>query len=91
MYSKAFNTNHLIDVQEPNGQIAKKPTPCAIKKIEPFDHPMFALRTLREIKLLRFFEHENIIPIWDILPTNPPTKFDLFKELYLVQVWSSES
>lgn len=50
---------------------------------------MFALRTLREIKLLRFFEHENIIPIWDILPTAPPTNFSLFKELYLVQVGPS--
>lgn len=86
VFSKAFNTNHLIDVEEPGKGWTKKPTPCAIKKIEPFDHPMFALRTLREIKLLRFFEHENIIPIWDILPTNPPTNFSLFKELYLVQV-----
>lgn len=27
----------------------------AIKKILPFDHTLFCLRTLRELKLLRFF------------------------------------
>ena len=32
----------------------------AIKKISPFDHAMFCLRTLREIKLLRYFHHENV-------------------------------
>ena len=30
-------------------------TPVAIKRISPFDHAMFAQRTLREIKLLRHF------------------------------------
>lgn len=33
----------------------------AIKKITPFDHSMFCLRTLREMKLLRYFSHENVI------------------------------
>lgn len=55
----------------------------AIKKIQPFDHPMFALRTLREIKLLRYFDHENIITILDI---ERPRSFELFKEVYLIQV-----
>lgn len=32
----------------------------AIKKITPFDHSMFCLRTLREIKLLKHFNHENV-------------------------------
>ncbi|EPQ52016.1 Pkinase-domain-containing protein, partial [Gloeophyllum trabeum ATCC 11539] len=54
----------------------------AIKRITPFDHSMFALRTLREIKLLRHFHHENIISILDILR---PTSLDDFKEVYLVQ------
>lgn len=54
----------------------------AIKRISPFDHSMFCLRTLREIKLLRHFHHENIISILDIL--QPPT-FDDFREVYLVQ------
>jgi len=54
----------------------------AIKRITPFDHSMFCLRTLREIKLLRHFRHENIISILDIL--RPPNLED-FKEVYLVQ------
>jgi len=54
----------------------------AIKRITPFDHSMFCLRTLREIKLLRHFSHENIISILDIL--KPPSLED-FKEVYLVQ------
>ena len=54
----------------------------AIKRITPFDHSMFCLRTLREIKLLRHFNHENIIAILDILQ---PTNLDDFKEVYLVQ------
>ena len=54
----------------------------AIKRITPFDHTMFSLRTLREIKLLRHFHHENIISILDIL--RPPS-LDDFKEVYLVQ------
>jgi len=43
---------------------------------------MFCLRTLREIKLLRHFNHENIISILDILH---PANLDDFKEVYLVQ------
>jgi mitogen-activated protein kinase 1/3 len=43
---------------------------------------MFCLRTLREIKLLRHFNHENIISILDILQ---PTNCEDFKEVYLVQ------
>jgi mitogen-activated protein kinase 1/3 len=54
----------------------------AIKRITPFDHSMFCLRTLREIKLLRHFHHENIISILDIL--RPPNLED-FREVYLVQ------
>ncbi|KZV99680.1 Pkinase-domain-containing protein, partial [Exidia glandulosa HHB12029] len=54
----------------------------AIKRITPFDHSMFCLRTLREIKLLRHFSHENIISILDILR---PPNFDDFREVYLVQ------
>ncbi|GAB1519107.1 hypothetical protein RhiTH_002173 [Rhizoctonia solani] len=54
----------------------------AIKKISPFDHSMFCLRTLREIKLLRHFQHENIISILDLLR---PASFEDFKEVYLVQ------
>lgn len=58
----------------------------AIKKIQPFEHQMFALRTLRELKLLRYFQEceasENIISILDIV--KPPT-YDAFSEVYLIQ------
>jgi mitogen-activated protein kinase 1/3 len=35
-------------------------TKVAIKKIVPFEHTMFALRTLRELKLLKFFAYEGV-------------------------------
>ncbi|KAL8291960.1 hypothetical protein RQP46_001426 [Phenoliferia psychrophenolica] len=54
----------------------------AIKKITPFDHSMFCLRTLREIKLLRWFNHENIISILDIIK---PPSVEAFTEVYLIQ------
>ncbi|KXN68118.1 MAP kinase 1 [Conidiobolus coronatus NRRL 28638] len=57
-------------------------TKVAIKKISPFDHSMFCLRTLREIKLLKFFHHENIISILDIVR---PSSLDTFTEVYLIQ------
>lgn len=43
---------------------------------------MFCLRTLREIKLLRWFNHENIISILDIVK---PESLEAFNEVYLVQ------
>ena len=43
---------------------------------------MFCLRTLREIKLLRWFNHENIISILDI---SKPESYDTFTEVYLIQ------
>ncbi|KAI5454493.1 mitogen activated protein kinase [Naganishia albida] len=58
----------------------------AIKKISPFDHVLFALRTLRELKLLKHFTtnqvSDNIITILDIVQ---PSSFENFKEVYLVQ------
>lgn len=44
---------------------------------------MFCLRTLREIKLLRSFSHENIISILDIIK---PETLEAFTEVYLIQV-----
>ena len=32
----------------------------AIKKIAPFDHSMFCLRTLRELKLLKFLSESGV-------------------------------
>ncbi|POY74837.1 hypothetical protein BMF94_2110 [Rhodotorula taiwanensis] len=58
----------------------------AIKKIAPFDHSMFALRTLRELKLLRFFAEnqvsENLITVVDLIK---PSSYDAFQEVYLIQ------
>ena len=54
----------------------------AIKKITPFDHAMFCLRTLREMKLLRYFNHENIISILDV---QRPRDYETFTEVYLIQ------
>ncbi len=42
-------------------------TKVAIKKISPFEHQTYCQRTLREIKILVRFQHENIIDIRDIL------------------------
>lgn len=45
-----------------------KPTnrEVAIKKVLPFEHTLFCLRTLRELKLLKFFSetcvNENVSP-----------------------------
>ena len=64
-------------LHKPSGQ------KVAIKKITPFDHSMFCLRTLREMKLLRYFNHENIISILDI---QKPRSYDSFTEVYLIQV-----
>ncbi|KAL8292543.1 hypothetical protein RQP46_001155 [Phenoliferia psychrophenolica] len=67
-------------IHRPTGQ------KVAIKKIAPFDHSMFCLRTLRELKLLRYFAEqnvsENIISIIDLIK---PTSLENFKEVYLIQ------
>ncbi|TFK57138.1 Pkinase-domain-containing protein [Heliocybe sulcata] len=58
----------------------------AIKRVRPFEHTLFCLRTLREIKLLKFFSqvcvNENIISILDIVK---PPSYDDFTEIYFVQ------
>ncbi len=51
----------------------------AIKKISPFEHQTYCQRTLREIKILLRFKHENIITINDIIRT--PT-IDPMKDVY---------
>lgn len=69
-------------LHKPSGQ------KVAIKKITPFDHSMFCLRTLREMKLLRYFNHENIISILDI---QKPRSYESFTEVYLIQVMHETS
>ena len=54
----------------------------AIKKLSPFEHQCFCQRTLREIKILARFKHENVINIQDIIRSNI---FEQMKDIYLVQ------
>ncbi|KAI6177609.1 Mitogen-activated protein kinase [Aphelenchoides bicaudatus] len=54
----------------------------AIKKISPFEHQTFCQRTLREIKILTRFKHENIINIQAIIQS---PNIDLMKDIYIVQ------
>lgn len=54
----------------------------AIKKIEKvFDHKITAIRTLRELKILRLLKHENIIGVKEILL--PKSRSD-FKDVYII-------
>jgi serine/threonine protein kinase len=54
----------------------------AIKKIEKaFEHKVFTLRTLRELKIMRLLNHENVLSIKSILM---PDSLDKFNELYVV-------
>jgi len=54
----------------------------AIKKISPFEHQTYCQRTLREIKILNRFQHENIIDIRDILR---PLTVESLRDVYIVQ------
>ncbi|KAL5278810.1 rl family protein [Megaselia abdita] len=54
----------------------------AIKKISPFEHQTYCQRTLREIKILTRFKHENIIDIRDILRVD---SIEQMKDVYIVQ------
>lgn len=81
-YDESNLEQHVLTLKssalhKPSGQ------KVAIKKITPFDHSMFCLRTLREMKLLRYFNHENIISILDI---QKPRSYETFSEVYLIQV-----
>ena len=54
----------------------------AIKKIEKaFEHKVFTLRTLRELKIMRLLNHENVLSIKSILK---PNSLEEFNELYVV-------
>ena len=57
-------------------------TKVAIKKISPFEHQTYCQRTLREIKILTRFSHENIIDIRDILRAESQ---DSMRDVYIVQ------
>lgn len=56
----------------------------AIKKIaRAFGDPVDAKRILREIKLMRKFDHENVIHILDLMA--PPPNAEEFDDIYIVQ------
>mmetsp|Transcript_36038 Transcript_36038/g.111522 ORF Transcript_36038/g.111522 Transcript_36038/m.111522 type:complete len:435 (-) Transcript_36038:136-1440(-) len=56
--------------------------PVAIKKISnAFEHATYTKRTLREIRLLRLLQHDNVIRLRTLLP---PVKSDGFKDLYII-------
>ncbi|CAH4037203.1 mitogen-activated protein kinase 1 [Pieris rapae] len=59
-----------------------KQSRVAIKKISPFEHQTYCQRTLREIKILTRFKHENIIDIRDILRAET---IEQMKDVYIVQ------
>lgn len=54
----------------------------AIKKISPFEHQTYCQRTLREIKILLRFNHENIIGINDIIRA---PQMENMRDVYPVQ------
>lgn len=88
----SFNVGSEYDVLEVIGEggygivcsASHKPSgqEVAIKKISALDHSMLCLRTLREMKLLRYFHHENIVSILDI---PKPRDYESFREVYVVQ------
>jgi len=54
----------------------------AIKKMEKvFEHKVFAQRTLRELKIMRLLQHENVLSMKTII--NPESE-ETFNELYIV-------
>lgn len=60
------------DKTEPEGQNL-----VAIKKIEKaFEHKIFSLRTLRELKIMRLLDHENVLSIKTILQPESAAKCD---------------
>ena len=54
----------------------------AIKKMEKvFEHKVFAQRTLRELKIMRLLQHENVLSTKTIIQ---PESLEEFNELYVV-------
>ena len=54
----------------------------AIKKInKTFDHWLFAIRTLRELKILRNLKHDNILNIHSLVL---PKSRQSFKDIYII-------
>ncbi|KAJ2749983.1 mitogen activated protein kinase [Coemansia pectinata] len=89
---KSFNPGSDYQVMQVIGQgaygtvVSAKHIPSgvdvAIKRIGPFDSAMLCQRTLREIKLLKHFNHENIITLYDVVNLKPRNDFT---HVYIVQ------
>ena len=54
----------------------------AIKMISPFEHQTYCQRTLRELKILSHFRHENVIDIRDMICD---ADVATMKDVYIVQ------
>ncbi|MEQ2165728.1 Mitogen-activated protein kinase 1, partial [Goodea atripinnis] len=64
----------------------------AIKKISPFEHQTYCQRTLREIKILLRFNHENIIGINDIIRAQLLENMrDVYPAVLYLNVWFAVS
>jgi serine/threonine protein kinase len=54
----------------------------AIKKIKRiFQHAIYAKRTLRELKIMRLLQHENVLQIRHVVEPDPASEF---QDIYLV-------
>lgn len=91
-----FGTEFIVEkryiIKEPAGSGAygtvviaddtHKDQQVAIKKIErAFEHKLFTKRTLRELKILRLLNHENVVKLITI---QKPENKDKFEEIYAI-------
>ena len=54
----------------------------AVKRIsKTFEHRVFAMRTLREMKIMRLLDHENVLSINTVLR---PSSLESMNELYMI-------
>ena len=95
-YYSVFGTEFIVEkkyiIKEPAGSGAygtvviaddnTKGNQIAIKKIErAYEHKLFTKRTLRELRILRLLNHENVVKLITIQKPEEETKFD---EIYAV-------
>jgi len=92
VHGSTFHVPKQYDVMDPIGQGAygvvcsascrNSDESVAIKKIENvFEHITFTKRTLRELRILRHLQHENIIGLRDVFLPESKQKFD---DVYVV-------
>ena len=72
----------VVVAAKDKGDDGKEDSLIAIKKMEKvFEHKIFAQRTLRELKIMRLLNHDNVLGLKNILD---PGSLDNFKELYVM-------